>query len=268
METIAKTTSVDKETADCVVVGLFKPKRLSSSAKKLDKLYRGSITNACQRGLAGGTLGQITTLHNSTRSKHQCIIVVGCGEEDKFSISAYHSALSSVAKEIKRNKISNIINCLSELPIKDADVLTKVQVAVTTLESAMYVYSETKPKAKAKTHFRKQKFLSENRKKLTDMRDGIEIGKAIANGMNLAKELGNLPGNICTPTYLAEQALTLKKGNRKLKVEVLEEVQMKKLNMGAVLSVSNGSVEPAGSNTGQSGLSRGKIRGRRYRPFR
>ena len=53
--------------------------------------------------------------------------------------------------------------------------------------------------------------------------------------MDLAKELGNLPGNICTPTYLAEQALALKKGNRKLKVDVLEEAQMKKLGMGALL---------------------------------
>ena len=44
---------------------------------------------------------------------------------------------------------------------------------------------------------------------MSDIRDGIEVGKAIANGMNLAKELGNLPGNICTPTYLAEQAQAL-----------------------------------------------------------
>ena len=245
METIAKATSVDKETADCVVVGIFKPKRLSDSAKKLDKLYRNKISNACQRGTAGGNLGQVTTLHNSGRSKHSCIIVVGCGEENKFSISAYQTALNAATNEIKRNKISNIINCLTELPVIDSDALTKVQVAVTTIESSMYVYSETKPKAKTKFHFRKQKFVTSDRKELSDMRDGIEIGKAIASGMNLAKELGNLPGNICTPTYLAEQALALKKGNRKLKVNVLEEAQMKKLNMGALLSVSNGSVEPA-----------------------
>ena len=133
METIAKTTAVDKESADCVVVGIFKPKHLSDSAKKLDKLYRGIISQACRRGTAGGNLGQITTLQNSSRSKHQRIIVVGCGDEDSFSISAYIKALNTVASEIKRNKINNIINCLTELPIKDADIFTKVQVAVTTI---------------------------------------------------------------------------------------------------------------------------------------
>ncbi len=245
METIVKTASIDKESADCVVVGIFKPKRLSESAKKLDKIYRGSISNACQRGTASGGLGQVTTLHNTSRSKHHSIIIVGCGDEDQFTVSAYQKALSAVASEIKRNKTSNIINCLIELPVKNADVLTKAQVSVTSISSEMYVYSETKPKAKTKTHLKKQKLITSSRKELSDIRDGIEIGQAIASGMNLAKELGNLPGNICTPTYLAEQALALKKEFRKLKVSVLEETQMKKLSMGALLSVSNGSVEPA-----------------------
>ncbi len=246
MDYIAKTTSVDKEIADCVVVGIFKPKRLSDSAKKLDKLYRGSIFNAVQRNIASGGIGKITTLHNSGRSKHNCIIVVGCGEQDDFTISAYQRVLATVANEIKRNKTSNVINCLTELPVKNADALTKAQLCVTAIESTMYRYSETKPSAaNSKTYLKKQKFITNNRQDIADMRDGIEIGQAIANGMNLAKELGNLPGNICTPTYLAEQAQALKKGNRKLKVNVLEEAQMKKLGMGALLSVSNGSIEPA-----------------------
>jgi len=246
MDYIAKTTSVEKETADCVVVGIFKPKRFSESAKKLDKLYRGSISNACQRGIAGGNIGQVTTLHNSTRSKHNSIIVVGCGNQDDLTVSAYSRILTTVANEIKRNKSSQVLNCLTELTVKNTDVLTKTQLCVTTIESAMYKYSETKPSAaNAKTYLKKQKFISSHRNDISDMRDGIEFGQAITSGMNLAKELGNLPGNICTPSYLADQAQSLKKTNRKLKVNVLEEAQMKKLGMGALLSVSHGSVEPA-----------------------
>ncbi|MEJ2116075.1 MAG: M17 family peptidase N-terminal domain-containing protein [Gammaproteobacteria bacterium] len=143
MDYTAKTTSVDKESTDCAVVGIFKPKRLSDSAKKLDKLYRGNISSACKRGIAGGDLGQITTLHNSARSKHNCIILVGCGEQDELTISAFQKVLAEIANEIKRNKISNLINCVSELPVKNADVLTKTQLSVTTIESAMYQFSET-----------------------------------------------------------------------------------------------------------------------------
>jgi leucyl aminopeptidase len=246
MDYIAKTTSVDKESADCVVVGIFKPKRLSESAKKLDKLYKGSITSACKRGTVGGSIGQITTIQNSGRSKHNCIIVVGCGDHGALTVSAYQRVLAAVANEIKRNKTSHVINCLTELEVKDADALTKAQLCVTALESAMYRYSETKPSAaNAKTYLKKQKFISGDKQELDDIRDGIEIGQAINCGMDLAKELGNLPGNVCTPTYLAEQALALKKAHKNLKVTVLEEAQMKKLGMGALLSVSHGSVEPA-----------------------
>lgn len=246
MDYIAKTTSVDKESADCVVVGIFKPKRLSDSAKKLDKLYKGNISKAVQRGIAGGSIGQITTLHNSARTKHNYIIVVGCGKQDELTISAYQKVLATAANEIKRNKTSNVINCLTELPVINTDALTKAQLCVTAIESAMYKYSETKPSAaNSKAHLKKQKYITNNGEDIADLRDGIEFGQAIANGMNLAKELGDLPGNICTPTYLAEQAQALKKGNRKLQVNVLEEAQMKKLGMGALLSVSHGSVEPA-----------------------
>ena len=245
METIAKNASVEKEAADCVVVGIFNPKRLSPSAKKLDKLYKGSISNACQKGLASSSLGQATTIHNSAHSKHQSIVIVGCGKQEKFTVSAYQRALAAAVGEIKRNKSSSIINCLNELDVENTDAMTKAQIAVTSLKSSLYVYSETKPSAKAKTTLKKQKLLATHRNEISDIRDGIEIGDAISSGMDLAKELGNLPGNICTPTYLAEQALALKKGNRKLKVDILEEAQMKKLGMGALLSVSNGSVEPA-----------------------
>ncbi len=246
MDYIAKTTSIEKESADCAIVGIFKPKRFSDSAKKLDKLYRGNISNACKRGVAGGNLGQITTLHNSTRSKHNCVIVVGCGDQNEFTVSAYQKVLSAVANEIKQNKTSNVINCLTELPVLNTNILTKAQLCVSAIESALYHYSETKPSVvDKKTNLKKQKYITSQREEITDLRDGIEIGQAIASGMNLAKELGNLPGNICTPSYLAEQAKLLKKDNRKLKVNVLEEAQMKKLGMGALLSVSNGSVEPA-----------------------
>jgi len=117
---------------------------------------------------------------------------------------------------------------------------------VISIEESIYRYTETKPNTgKIKTHLRKMKFLANKRSEISLIREGEEYGTAIASGMNFAKELGNLPGNICTPTYLAEKAKSLKKGNRNLYVSVIEESQMKKLGMGALLSVSNGSVEPA-----------------------
>lgn len=87
-------------------------------------------------------------------------------------------------------------------------------------------------------------FIGEQKKTVAVVRS-VSEGEAIANGIKLAKDLANLPGNICTPSYLAEQAKQLGKASSQLKVSVLEEKQMKALGMGSLLSVSRGSREPA-----------------------
>lgn len=246
MDYVAKITTVNKETADCIIVGLFKPKRLSDSAHKLDRLYHGNISKICRRGAIDGSLGQVATLYNSGRGKHDCIVVVGCGDPDDFTLSAFQRALSAAASEVAKANARTIINCLTELPVKDADLLTKTQASVVSIEESIYRYSETKPEtAKSKPRLRKIKFLTRQRDEIAVIRKGKKYGQAIADGMNLAKDLGNLPGNICTPTYLAAQARVLARDNRKLQANVIEEARMKKLGMGALLSVSSGSTEPA-----------------------
>jgi leucyl aminopeptidase len=69
----------------------------------------------------------------------------------------------------------------------------------------------------------------------------LQWGESIATGLNYARDLGNLPPNICHPSYLAEQAHLLAKGQRKLTVSILSEKDMEKLGMGAFLAVSKGS---------------------------
>ena len=73
---------------------------------------------------------------------------------------------------------------------------------------------------------------------------GLNYGAAVGKGMNAARQLGNMPANLCTPTYLAEHAKALTKGQAKFTTSVLNEAQMAKLKMGSLLSVSAGSDEP------------------------
>jgi leucyl aminopeptidase len=79
----------------------------------------------------------------------------------------------------------------------------------------------------------------------TAIQQAIQQGQAIAQGVSLAKQLADLPGNICTPTYLADQARQVADCYDKLSFEALEEADMEKLGMGSFLSVSRGSRQPA-----------------------
>src|SRR5690606_23144528 len=78
----------------------------------------------------------------------------------------------------------------------------------------------------------------------TQAQQGLREGGAIARGMELTRTLGNLPGNVCTPTYLGETARKLAREFKSLKVEVLDRKQVEALGMGSFLSVARASDEP------------------------
>src|SRR5690606_3362951 len=78
-----------------------------------------------------------------------------------------------------------------------------------------------------------------------EARRGIREGTAIANGADVARDLGNRPPNVCTPTHIAEQAQAVGKRCDNMNVEVLTEREIKRLGMGAFLSVTQGTEEPA-----------------------
>ncbi len=78
-----------------------------------------------------------------------------------------------------------------------------------------------------------------------DVRKGIKHGDAIGQGVSVSREVANLPANVCTPSYLAKEAQRIAKGNANLRIEILNETDMKKLGMGAMLSVTAGTDEPA-----------------------
>jgi leucyl aminopeptidase len=131
---------------------------------------------------------------------------------------------------------------VSEITVKDRDAKwVAMQAAMAALETS-YRFDRLKSKARGQR---------KNLKRLTfgQLRESkaagaaLERGVAIGEGVNFARDLGNLPPNICTPAYLAEQARALGR-THKLKVTVLDRKDMEKLGMGSLLSVSDGSRQP------------------------
>ena len=246
MKFIAKTAPIEKETADCVIVGMFESGEFSPAGKKLDTLYQDLLSDSFGRGALRTTPGQVTTLQDSSRTRHACIIVAGCGKQDRFTIHTLQRALSAAVSEAKARGASSVINGLVEMPVPNADTKSRVQASIVATQDTLYTYTRTKSGASSgKASPKTMKFLASRATETRRIRQGIASGEAIAGGMKLTKDLGNLPGNICTPSYLARQARSLKRDYPNLRVTVLGEVQMKKLGMGAFLSVTHGSAQPA-----------------------
>ena len=246
MEFIVKSGNPEKQRTACVVIGVFEPRRLSPAGEQLDKAAEGLLSNLLRRGDLEGKVGQTLLLHNVPNTLGDRVLLVGCGKEREVSDNQYRKITASAATTLNEKGAMEGVSYLPEINVKGRDIHWKIRQAVEATCDALYRFDELKSKKdETRRPLRKLVLAVPRRSDLPDGELAVNEGLAIAHGVELAKNLANRPGNICTPTYLAEQAVALTKTHRRIKVKVFEEADMEKLGMGALLSVARGSEQPA-----------------------
>lgn len=244
MEFSIKSGSPEKQRSACVVIGVFEPRKLSSPGDIVNQAADSYVTNLLRRGDMEGKPGTTLLLHNVPGTLCDRVLLVGLGKEKDFRDKEFRDAVATATRTL--NEIGAFDACLTltELPVKKRDLSWRIRQTVLMVGEALYRFDRFKSKKdEVRRPLRKITLTVESRSDLTAAETALSQGQAIVTGMNLAKDLGNLPGNICTPTYLAEQALGLRKAHG-IKVEVLERADMEKLGMGSLLSVTRGSHQP------------------------
>ncbi len=235
----------EKQKTPCAVVPVFESRRLPPEAEQLDRSTRGYITQILKTGDIEGKSGQTLLLHHVPHTRCERVLLVGCGREREFNDAAYRSANARAAAVLNEHGIKEAVNFLTALSLKGRDLPWKVRQAVLIFRDAVYQFDDLKTgKGKSKPSLKKLALFAPPEDDAAEAERAVRQGTAIANGVELAKTLGDLPGNVCTPAYLAEQAQGLGKRYRTLQVEVLDGKQMEKLGMGALLSVAKGSRQP------------------------
>jgi leucyl aminopeptidase len=244
MEFSIKSGSPEKQRTACVVVGIFEPRRLTHAAEILDKASNGFLSNLLRRGDMEGRLGHTLLLHHLPNTLADRVLLVGCGKEREIGDKEFRKIIASAVTRLNDTGSMESICYLTELSVKGRDLHWKVRNAVESTRDALYNFDQLKSKKdETRRPLRKLTLTVPRRSDLSNGERAIREGEAIAEGVLLAKDLGNLPGNICTPGYLAKQAQTMARKYPKLKVSVLEQEQMEKLGMGALLAVAKGSRE-------------------------
>ncbi len=244
MDISIKSALPEQQKSACVVLGVFERRKLSSSAEKMDKACNGQLTKILKSGDMDGKAGQSLMLHHVDGSACERILLVGCGREKDFSESAYRKTLKTASEALLKSGARDAVSFLTELNIGEHGSGWKIRQAVEIIEHSRYRADHLKSEKDNAPALRKIIFTIPGARELKTAKQGLAIGRAIAAGSALARELGNLPGNICTPTYLAAQATKLAKQSSKLKVRALGQKQMETLGMGALLSVAKGSRQP------------------------
>ncbi|MDI1279571.1 leucyl aminopeptidase [Methylobacter sp.] len=244
MDYSIETAPLEELQCDCVIVGVYQDQQLSPSAIALNNSTNGLINNIVSRGDLSGKNGETVLINAVPGSKIERILLVGLGENKPLTGKNYKKALLAAVNSLKKPQIKSVVCCLAECDVTDRDRQWKSQQIIEVFNDAAYQFTHTKSDKETESKIEKISIAaSETEQALTHA--GLVQGKAVAEGMNLTKHLGDLPGNLCTPTFLAEQAIELGKKYASLAVKILEESDMAALGMGAFLSVSRGSRQPA-----------------------
>ncbi|MGM0634258.1 MAG: leucyl aminopeptidase, partial [Pseudomonadota bacterium] len=236
-------TDALKKTTDCLVVGVWSKGTQPATASAVDDSADKLVSNTLRRGDIKGAPGETLMLHAPTGLKAKRLLLVGCGEAKSFQPKDYLKAATATVQALLGSNAKNALVALPELDVQQRDAEWAVTQLVREFGVQSYRYDRTKSsKADAPALKTVSVAAGSGRKSL---QDALRFGASMATGMNTARELGNLPGNICTPTYLAQQASRLGTRHKTLKTQVIGEKQMQKLGMGSLLSVAAGSREEA-----------------------
>jgi leucyl aminopeptidase len=191
-----------------------------------------------------GKAGTTLLLHNVPGLLCDRVLLVGLGKEREFRDKQYRDAVRAAIKALADTGVGEAALYLSEIPVKKRDLGWNVEQAVLVAEETQYRFDQMKSKPEEnKRALRKLTLAVPRRGELLTGEAAAQRGQAIAAGVKLAKDLGNLPGNVCTPSHLAAQAEELAKTHG-FGIEVLDRAAIEQLGMGSFLSVAKGSDEP------------------------
>jgi leucyl aminopeptidase len=244
MEFTIKSGSPEKQRSACVVVGVFDNRKPSLSAELIDRASNGYISEIIRRGDMEGKLGATLLLHNVRGTLADRVLLVGLGKERDFREREFRSAIRAAVRLLNETGSYEAVVYLTEEKVKRREVAWRVEHAVVVAMEAVYRFDQMKSQpADVRRPLRKLTLSVPQRSDLTAGEAAAARGLAIAHGMDLARDLGNLPGNICTPAHLAERAQALAQ-ELGFKCEVFERSKLEELKMGSFLSVTNGSDQP------------------------
>ena len=239
MEFSIKALSPEAAKTGCVVLGVHAQKQLTPAARRVDERSRGALRAALD-DLPGRT-GATLLLRALPGVSAERVLVVSLGERKDYAEPAYRDAVRAAGSALRELGAKDAALFLVDEKVAERPIAWNVRHAVLGLRDAFYRFDELKSQRKAPAAALARMILPVSSNAALEA--ALDEAQATADGVALARTLGNLPSNICTPSYLADQAKKLAR-QFKLAVEVLERRDMEKLGMGSFLAVTQGSREP------------------------
>ena len=247
MDFYTSTGKVSRRATDCIIVGVYQGNKLGIGAADIDAASNGAIRRHLKSGNISAGLGQCTVLTDVAGVRATRVAVVGLGKSGSFGVAHFRRAVAAAIQSISKSKTRDLLNSLTLERVADADAYYLARHSVQSIGDSLYRFTQMKSGKKRPAMPLKKIGLSiEKRGDAARAMNGAdEHADGIVAGMSLAKDLGNLPPNVCTPSYLGRTAQRLAREHKSIQTRVIGEAEMKRLGMRSLLSVTAGAVEPA-----------------------
>lgn len=246
MEFSVQTANPAKAETACLVVPVFKDSGLLPTVAKLDDASEGLLGQLLERGDFDAALGNVQMVPFAPGLGAERILLVGLGEREKCQEAAFIKALDAAMVALAKLPIDEASIAFNDVPLTNREPAWKARKVMEAAERAIYRFDQFKSTPAPAPSLAKLTLMASDNESVALIKQGALVGNAIGQGISLTRTLGNLPGNVCTPRYLAEQAEQLGRESKgALDVEILDEDALEALGAGSLLSVGRGSKEPS-----------------------
>lgn len=243
MDFSVKTGAPASQKTACAILPLFDGSPLPATTRAFDKATGRALAALTRSGEASGELGRTLLVHNLKGVGAKRVLLVGCGRRAAFSRKALSRATAAAAKALKGKAIADAVSYLTTESPVDCDVYYAARLSAEAVRAATYQFDELKSKTPPAGKLRRFG-IALDRDDAATGRSGLSDGAAIADGTDIARDLGNRPANVCTPTHLAKTATEIAREHKGLTAKSFGPKEIEKMGMGSFLSVTQGAAEP------------------------
>jgi len=238
----------EKAKTGCLVLAVYAGGNaggnLARSALTADKAAAGALRRVLGQGDLAAKAGATLLLQKIPGIAAERVLLVSLGERGDFGVTQFREALRGAANALKGLGARDAVLPVADLAVSGRGLPWTVRHAILGIREVFYRFDQLKTQKKAEAPSLAAVTLAITGSPVTlQAQAAAKEAVATADGADLARTLGNLPPNLCTPSYLADEARKLAR-QFKLGIEVLERRDMEKLGMGALLAVTRGSRQP------------------------
>ncbi len=243
MEYGIKSGSASTLKSACIVVGVHEGRKLTPSAQVLDEASGGQISQILKRGDLEGKCGQTLLLPALTGASAERVLLVGLGATRDLDLKGWKKAHAEAIGALAERGAGDAAFCLLEAAPRGMEADEALRHAVLAIDESSYRFDQFKREKDNKRALKRVNFVS-GRKEMRELEEALRSAEAIASGIRLTKDLANMPGNVCTPSHLADEARRLSSLYSTIHAEILDQSAMEHLGMGSLLAVAKGSSQP------------------------